>query len=344
MLLTQPDEIAAAGWPASIEACGIAEPSEIAGAIDGMDVLHLHAMDAWSSWFADSAAQTGTPFVLKVATQGDVVLFSNPDGNNVLSERVRQWGSAARHLAAATWGRYKAETFRIAWERFRHAGMFIALNRAIVNELESVGIEPQRIMLVPNAVEIPEAPVRFNIDGARAVCIARAEPRKRLSDLLGALPEVQAGVRHATLTVLTQGAGAETLARAARGMTGVEILSGGQSAESVLAGADLFLFPSEREGCPNALLEAAAAGLACVATAIPGVTDWFRDEREALLYRPGDIPGLVRQWRRALENSGLRRQLGQRARGAVAQQAEAGLIARQYRDLYGRLLAWARST
>ncbi len=344
VLLTQPDQIPPARWPPSIEACGIAEPSEIAEAIEGMDVLHLHAMDAWSSWFADAAAHKGIPFVVKVATQGDVANFSNPNRNNVLSERVRQWGRPARHIAAATWGRYKAKTFRMSWERFRHAAIFIALNRAIVTELESAGVEARRITLLPNAVEVPDAAVQFRNGGAHAVCIARAESRKRLGDLLAALPEVQAGISHATLTVLTQGDGVEALARRARGMDGVEILSGAQSAASVLAGADLFLFPSEREGCPNALLEAAAAGLACVATAIPGVREWFRDEREALLYPPGDISALVRQWRRALEDSALRQQLGRQARTAVAQQAEAGLIAQQYRDLYVRLKAWARST
>jgi len=344
VLLTQPDQIAPARWPVSIEVCGITYPSEIAKAIEGMDVLHLHAMDAWSSWFADSAVRNGIPFVLKIATQGDVAIFSDPNGSNVLSERMRQWGRPARHIAAATWGRYKAETFRTSWDRFRHASVFIALNGAIVKELESAGIEARRVLLMPNAVEIPEAPVQFRDAGAHAVCIARAEPRKRLGDLLAALTQVRAGFGHATLTVLTQDDGVEALARRARGMDGVEILSGAQSAASVLAGADLFLFPSEREGCPNALLEAAAAGLACVATAIPGVREWFRDEREALLYPPGDISALVRQWRRALEDSALRQQLGRQARTAVAQQAEAGLIAQQYRDLYVRLKAWARST
>jgi len=46
---------------------------------------------------------------------------------------------------------------------------------------------------------------------------------------------------------------------------------------SVLAAADVFLLASRREGRPNALVEAAAAGLACVATDCGGVRDVLGD-------------------------------------------------------------------
>jgi len=54
-----------------------------------------------------------------------------------------------------------------------------------------------------------------------------------------------------------------------------------------LSAADVFVFPSTAEGCPNAVLEAAACGLPIVASDIPEIRELGLDGR-VVLAKPGD--------------------------------------------------------
>jgi colanic acid/amylovoran biosynthesis glycosyltransferase len=74
----------------------------------------------------------------------------------------------------------------------------------------------------------------------------------------------------------------------------------------VLARADVFALPSvispdgDREGIPNALIEAMAAGLPAVSTYHSGVPELIEDGRTGYLARPGDVDDLRAALVRAL--------------------------------------------
>jgi len=50
--------------------------------------------------------------------------------------------------------------------------------------------------------------------------------------------------------------------------------------ERYFKASDIFILPSKREGLPNALLEAMACGLLCIANRIEGITDYVIDNRK----------------------------------------------------------------
>ena len=94
----------------------------------------------------------------------------------------------------------------------------------------------------------------------------------------------------------------------------------GRTAEpwQVMAGADAFVMTSKREGFPNALLEAMAVGLPCVAFDCPsGPREISRGGKDALLVRLDDQVGLVSALEQVMCNDGLRRSLGAQARESV---------------------------
>jgi glycosyltransferase involved in cell wall biosynthesis len=66
----------------------------------------------------------------------------------------------------------------------------------------------------------------------------------------------------------------------------------GERKLQLLSDADIFLFPSHAEGMPNALLEAMAAGCACIASRVGGCPELIPDDRYGLLIPPGDITAL----------------------------------------------------
>lgn len=81
---------------------------------------------------------------------------------------------------------------------------------------------------------------------------------------------------------------------------------------------DLAVRASSREGLPNALLEAGAAGRPMLATAAGGSDEIVIDGRTGLLVPVDDGAALAEAIRRAVSDAGLRQRLGRAAREHVA--------------------------
>jgi glycosyltransferase involved in cell wall biosynthesis len=76
---------------------------------------------------------------------------------------------------------------------------------------------------------------------------------------------------------------------------GVRLLGRRDDVASLLAGSDVFVFPSEvkGEGLPGVLIEAAMSGLPIVATAVPGARDVVEDEVSGFVVAVDDLEALV---------------------------------------------------
>ncbi len=83
--------------------------------------------------------------------------------------------------------------------------------------------------------------------------------------------------------------------------------------------ADLFVFPSLREGLPVALMEAMASGLPCIASRIRGNADLISDGENGILYSLGNQEELINNILRLKENDEMRRQIGSKARNSIDQ-------------------------
>jgi glycosyltransferase involved in cell wall biosynthesis len=85
--------------------------------------------------------------------------------------------------------------------------------------------------------------------------------------------------------------------------------------------ADVFLLPSLSEGCPNVLLEAMAAGVPVVATAVGGVPEVVTSGRDAILVNKHDTVGLAAATAEILSNQILRDRLVSFAREIVSRKS-----------------------
>ncbi len=101
--------------------------------------------------------------------------------------------------------------------------------------------------------------------------------------------------------------------------------------------ADVFILPSYRDGYPNALLEAMASGLACVASKTGGIPDMIRHGESGLLVEPGELG----QWAKALHllsrDVVLRKCLGKAARERVLKNNSLSEAVKVFEDLFSRL-------
>ena len=83
---------------------------------------------------------------------------------------------------------------------------------------------------------------------------------------------------------------------------------------SVLQNSDIFVLPSYFEGFPNSLMEAMAAGKACIATNVGSIPDMITDRVNGLLIEKKDSNDLYEKINDLLENPEFRMQLCYNAR------------------------------
>lgn len=102
-----------------------------------------------------------------------------------------------------------------------------------------------------------------------------------------------------------------------------------------LVAADVYAFASRHEGFPVAPIEAMACGLPVVATAVPGISDILAGGEDAggVLVPPDDAAAFARALGRVLDNEDWGRELGERARGRVADAFSLEAVGVQLRTL-----------
>jgi glycosyltransferase involved in cell wall biosynthesis len=103
--------------------------------------------------------------------------------------------------------------------------------------------------------------------------------------------------------------------------------------------ADIFVLPSHSEGSPNVLLEAMAAGLPSVATAVGGVPETVQDRRTALVVPPREPERLARAIAELVERPDLARTLAAAASADVIQRFSPEAYQRSIVSVYERLCA-----
>jgi glycosyltransferase involved in cell wall biosynthesis len=86
---------------------------------------------------------------------------------------------------------------------------------------------------------------------------------------------------------------------------------------SLLGAVDLGVFSSQREGCPNGVLECMAAGLAVVATDIPGICEALGGDNENVLSSPGNSGAMASRIIRLAVDESLRARYGSANRERV---------------------------
>jgi glycosyltransferase involved in cell wall biosynthesis len=197
-------------------------------------------------------------------------------------------------------------------------------------------------VVIPSAVDAAAVPQAHH-DGSppRVVMVGRLAAPKDPVTLVRALARVEGSPFVATIV----GDGpdrpeVEAEIRAA-GLEGVVELAGERhDVPSLLADADVFVLSSRSEGAPLSVLEAMAAGLPVVASAVGGLPEMV-DGATGLLVPAGDAAALAAALEQLLADSALRRRLGAAGRERVRARFDLAELQRAHLELYARELARA---
>lgn len=109
--------------------------------------------------------------------------------------------------------------------------------------------------------------------------------------------------------------------------------------ERVLAGWDVFVQPSLKEGFPLAALEAMASGLPVVATSVGGLPELVENGRTGWLVPPADPGALADRLRKLLLNADERRAMGAAGRRRVRERFSVEQMVSGIARVYDRILA-----
>jgi len=205
----------------------------------------------------------------------------------------------------------------------------VTVCRDFAHKLESIGVSAHRITVRHNAVrpfaasppeEIEKVRCSLGLSPGIAVVLAvgRLSREKGHLDLIEATARVRQAVGAGRFHVLLAGDGPERsalehLIQKLHLREAVTLVGQQSDLRVFYSMASLMVVPSHSEGSPNVLLEAMAAGLPSVATAVGGIPEIARDGENALLVAKCSPDAMADRMIRLLEDSELRHALGRAA-------------------------------
>ncbi|MBS0509031.1 MAG: glycosyltransferase [Proteobacteria bacterium] len=235
--------------------------------------------------------------------------------------------------------RYTARRLHQALALEPYTQASIGVSEGVRTALVERGFAPQKCVAIPNGIALERFPDSLLGQrwGERAAAIvmasrfARQKDHATLIHALGALRD-----RGLTPTLYLAGAGSARLRRKTEDLVHslglreqVQFLGNVPDLPQRLAAAQLFVLSTHWEGMPLALVEAMAAGCACVASDVLGVREVVEHGRTGLLVPHADVAALADALQQLLRDPAQAQALGLAAR----QQALAA---------YGREHMWRR--
>jgi glycosyltransferase involved in cell wall biosynthesis len=116
----------------------------------------------------------------------------------------------------------------------------------------------------------------------------------------------------------------------------IQLIGGVIDTPSFLQNLDIFALPSDSEAHPNALSEAMACGLPCIASAVGGIPEILDQGQAGLIFEPADEIGLAEGLLRLINDPVLRKSLGTIARNQSCERYSMDIMLKNYRELYLR--------
>lgn len=297
-----------------------------------IDVLHFNSLDKWA-----------IPWVRKIRRLGIPTVYT-----------------------ATLLGQFSPNPIRRALQRFDRRLPVNVVDRVVVSsggmsrDLERMGVST-RIEVIPNGVDLrrfrpiedetKKARLRYVLglkpDWEVVVAIGPIVPRKGVDSLVDAFARicrenpnahlVLVGPRHDLSGLAPPGFHDQLQQLICDAQDRVHFTGPVSNVEDYLRAADLFVFPSHREGMPNVVSEAMACGIPIIMTPFLGLPEEFGSPGRHYVLSTWEPEALASEIQRLLGSAELRRNLGQEGRHWVEQKLDVNRSLDRYTSLYFEL-------
>lgn len=237
----------------------------------------------------------------------------------------------------------------------RRADAFVAITDDVASELIDVGVRPEVIHRIPNAVDTGrffpadsahkrDARHRLGLpeQGRIVVYTGRLVSYKGLPLLVDVWTKLRPSFPDDVLLLVGDGgldihACEEELRTTVRerGMEESVVFTGSvQNVHEYLHAADIFAFPSENDAFPSSLIEAMTSGLPVIATPVGAIPEVVQDGENGLLVPPRDGDALAEALTRLLTDDVLSERLATAGWRTVQERYSAEGVTERYRKLF----------
>jgi len=247
---------------------------------------------------------------------------------------------------------------------YRRMDGYVAISPQLADAARAAGISPDHLQTIPQGVDVERYHPREDRAALRGALgfpehvpllafLGSLIERKGIDVLLAAWARIHAREPSARLLLVGRdrfehdpAAQAflerqlDALPAAAAGA--VARLGVREDAERFLQAADVFLFPSRREGFGTAIVEAMACGLPCVVAEIPGISDFIfsgTKDADGIVVPQEDPIALADAALGLLADRERARVIGAAARARARERFAIDRVAARYLALYAELLA-----
>jgi len=229
-----------------------------------------------------------------------------------------------RELTRFSWGdRSQYRIDRVLARALNASAAAVAISSQARKLMEEVGTRPDKIIDIPNGVEIGRFRKKVGIDfrgrfglpenAVIILSVGREHPQKAYDTGILAFAKIAAENPHLHYTII--GKGTERWRPLAKhlGVSDRLVLCEGLSGDDLVGAyqeSDIFFSPSVWELMPLVTLEAMAAGLPLIATNISGNQDLIQNGENGFLVEPGQTDDMAEAIGKLATNPDLRKSLG----------------------------------
>ncbi len=235
----------------------------------------------------------------------------------------------------------------------------ICVSEATRNYYETIGVNSERLLTIYNGIDVeqyPQKPAKYLYDELGcppitmfAATIGQIGLRKGHSSLIAALPEIAGICPDWHFLIIGECYSGKQESREylenlknsvdQSGLSNrVHWLGYRDDIHELLPQVDLLIHPARQEPFGRVLLEAAACGVAIVATDVGGTTEMLVDQESALLITADDPHQLADVCISIMQNSHARQRLGEQARQRIHSHFTLASSAKSHAQVWNDLL------
>jgi glycosyltransferase involved in cell wall biosynthesis len=241
----------------------------------------------------------------------------------------------------------------------RFMDFVVCVSEGQANRVRGSGVPVERVVVIRNAIDLSRFPTA---DGSYAgivaglfpepvnrvvIAVGRLSPEKGFEVLVAAARKVLAQLPRTGFLLIGDGPSRRELEESVRsaGIADRFVIAGFSSdVDLILPHADVLAQSSHTEGLPNVVLEACAAGVPVVATAVGGTGEVVRDGWNGYLVSAKDDEALASRLAELLGSQATRIEMGQRGREHVQSHFSFAPQSREYQLLFDRVVTSRRAT
>ena len=254
----------------------------------------------------------------------------------------------------------QGERAKLNFKLYSSADAFVAISPALEKSCQDAGISAKSIKTISRGVDTeefyPESNLQeklrirkdFNLPtdgGILFVSVGAVYPRKGTHRLISAWEKVVSTIPNAHLVIAGTNNVANYLSEVREQISTakldnrVHIIGECHKIPELLRGADGFVFASESEGMPNAILQAMATELPIVVQNIPDIIDYIiKTPETGIVVPPMDNIALAEGVIKLIKNTALGKSMGKLARQDVKKRFSFRKEVNGHTELYNELL------